>query len=111
MRPRAKHEARAVPFRGESRRGITTKSSVQRERPIRQEGVGASGNVNSDYPRELRSVLIKDQEPECRHKVRLWFLDNHIKSMRPVAPTSDPYILLAALWCHHQSTFFGRPEV
>ena len=40
VRPRAKHEARAVPFRGESRRGITTKSSVQRERPIRQEGVG-----------------------------------------------------------------------
>ena len=59
VRPRAKHEARAVPFRGESRRGITTKSSVQRERPIGLPGVGALRKVSSGNLRELRLVFIK----------------------------------------------------
>ena len=59
VRPRAKHEARAVPFRGESRRGITTKSSVQRERPIGLPGVGALRKVSSDNLRELRLVFTK----------------------------------------------------
>ena len=119
MRPRAKHEARAVPFRGESRRGITTKSSVQRERPIWEEGVSRHTNSADRKCEQWLSEGLPSSS-NCSHQEPGAIISKNLRQGKTglfqtitlnQCGRSDPHILLAGLWCHHHSTFFGRPEV